>query len=198
MSKLAKPFKPQMDAPYFDHGDYLFEVMISKTNARGEPYLNLKCIGSFDGRRVNSYYGLNFFIQAESVKQRELHERLLTSLVKALGIKELTDMDQIPVGTEIAVHFSRAGFNPLPSFMARDKYSGYIGKPDRFVAATSAGGIPPVNPNQVPDDVYEGFTPTGEDMDEFFDDTYMEFDAQSSPTLSEKIEEVINAAENAA
>lgn len=164
MSKLAKPFKPQMDAPYYDKGQYLFEVTISKANANGEPYLNLKCVGSHDGRRINSYYGFNFFIdECRSPKQRALHQRLLSSLLTALGIKELTDMEQIPVGTRVMAYFSKSGYAPLPQFNAPDKFTGYTSKP----ANLHNGELPPP-------DSYNEFMPTEDDLDDFMADPFPE------------------------
>ena len=163
MSKLAKPFKASMDAPYYDRGRYLFEVKMSKVNSRGEPYLNLRCIGSHDGRRINSYYGMNFFVNAESDKQRALHERLLSSLLTSLGITELTDMEQIPVGTKLGVFISKSGYSPLPSFFKAEQFTGYTSKP----AATEGGDMGPP-------DVYCEFTPSDEELDNFFEDPFPE------------------------
>jgi hypothetical protein len=163
MSKLAKSYKPEMDAPYFDRGQYLFEVMLSKANARGEPYLNFKCIGSHDGRRINSYYGMNFFVEAESSAQKALHVRLLSSLLNALDIKELDDMEQIPVGTKVVAFFSKGGFSPLASFSAPEKFTGYTSKP----AQNTGGDLPPP-------DIYNEFAPSDEDLDAFFEDPFPE------------------------
>ena len=107
--------------PYFDRGYYLCKIVKPKLNARGEPYLSLNVQQSFDGRRINSYYCINFFLKSKSDKQRILWTQKIKELIRASGLKSLKDMaalDQMVV----TVFFSKAGYSPLPSFQPQEMY----------------------------------------------------------------------------
>ncbi|MCL1142963.1 hypothetical protein [Shewanella gaetbuli] len=182
MARLNKPFKQKPDAPYYDRGWYLFEIAKCALNVRGEPYVNMRCIGSHDGRRINSYYPFNFFIEADSPKQRDLHTNLLSGLTRALGIDELVDTDQIEQGAKVAVHFSRAGYSPLPQFHNEERFNGLLAPNKRTVDQNTT---PEVEEHPVPPlDAYE-FDVFGEEsnpfksdpLDSFFDES--EFDPKS-------------------
>lgn len=113
-------YKPNYQQAYFDQGEYLFRIKEAKLNSRGEPSINMQVKASFDGRRINSYYNRNFFMNSDKPKGRELWTRKFDMLLRALGIDELHDLDQL-VGHDILVRFRKADYEPVPDFLTSEQ-----------------------------------------------------------------------------
>lgn len=114
--------------PYYDRGYYLCKIVDPKLNSRGEPCLSLNVVESFDGRRINSYYCINFFLKSQSDKQRILWVQKIKELIRAMGLKSLKDMAVLDQ-QYVTVFYSKAGYSPLPSFQNPDMYAKVTSSP---------------------------------------------------------------------
>lgn len=111
----------QYQQPYFDVGQYKFQIQGASLNGAGDPAINMQVIESFDGRRVGVYYYRNFHLSAATTaKSRALWERKLDMLLGALGIRDLSDLGEL-VGRTVLVEFTKSGLEPLPNFLPPDK-----------------------------------------------------------------------------
>jgi len=107
----------QYQQPYFDVGQYKFQIQGASLNGAGDPAINMQVIESFDGRRVGVYYYRNFHLSAATTaKSRALWERKLDMLLGALGIRDLSDLGEL-VGRTVLVEFTKSGLEPLPNFL---------------------------------------------------------------------------------
>ena len=115
--------------PFFDAGHYKKTITKVSLNKDQEPVVTLRTDESFDGRRINSYYTINFFFGASrSEASRKMWGKKFVDLINACGIapsaiKNLaTDLEQL-VSNIVTCEYLHAEEKPLPNFHPAGKYN---------------------------------------------------------------------------
>ena len=115
--------------PYFDAGHYKKTITKVSLNKDSEPVVTLRTDESFDGRRINSYYTVNFFFgPMRSDASQKMWGKKFVDLISACGlapsaIKDLSKDIQQLVSHQITCEYQHSEEKPLPNFYPAGKYN---------------------------------------------------------------------------